>query len=506
MSQKKIVKSSSSKIFTNLRKRNKKVVLCHGVFDLLHYGHISHFEQAKKFGDILVVSVTPDNYVNKGPSRPAFNENIRMNAISALKIVDYVILNNSSTAINSIKKVKPHFYCKGPDYKDHSKDLTKGIKQEIKAIKSIGGRIIYTKGQTFSSSNLINSFSDNLSEQTKTNLNLIKKNYDFKKIRNLIENFKNLKVLIIGELIVDEYVFCDALGKSGKDPFLVLKDIKSEKYLGGAGAIAKNLSNFSNKISLFSMIGQNKESFNFIRKNLKSVNIKFVAKKNSPTILKKRFLDINSGNKVLGVYQLNDDALDFNNEKKFQKIISKNISKFDLVVISDYGHGLISNKTARLISKKSKFLALNAQINAANIGFHSLNKYKNVDCIIINEKEIRYELRNRDGDIKVLMKKLSNDQNFKNVIVTQGTSGAILFNKKQNIFSKSDAFESKAVDKIGAGDTMLSLISLCMKSGISHNLSLLIGSLAAALSVKDYGNKKEINKVELLKSIENLLK
>ena len=92
------------------------------------------------------------------------------------------------------------------------------------------------------------------------------------------------------------------------------------------------------------------------------------------------------------------------------------------------------------------------------------------------------------------------------MIVTQGTSGAILFNKKQNIFSKSDAFESKAVDKIGAGDTMLSLISLCMKSGISHNLSLLIGSLAAALSVKDYGNKKEINKVELLKSIENLLK
>ncbi len=434
MSQKKIIKSSSSKIFINLKKRNKKVVLCHGVFDLLHYGHISHFEQAKKFGDILVVSITPDNYVNKGPSRPAFDENTRMNAIAALKIVDYVILNNSSTAINSIKKIKPNFYCKGPDYKDHSKDLTKGIKQEIKAIKTIGGRIIYTKGQTFSSSNLINSFSDNLSEQTKTNLNLIKKNYDFTKIQNLIKNFNNLKVLIIGELIVDEYVFCDALGKSGKDPFLVLKDIKSEKYLGGAGAIAKNLSNFCNKISLFSMIGQKKENFNFIKKNLKGVNIKFITKKNSPTILKKRFLDINSGNKVLGVYQLNDDALDFNNEKKFQKIISENISKFDLVVVSDYGHGLISNKIARLISKKSKFLALNAQINAANIGFHSLNKYKNVDCIIINEKEIRYELRNRDGDIKVLMKKLSNDQNFKNVIVTQGTSGAILFNKKKIFF------------------------------------------------------------------------
>ena len=506
MSQKKIIRSPSSKIFINLKKKNKKVVLCHGVFDLLHYGHILHFEQAKKLGEILVVSVTPDNHVNKGPSRPAFNENIRMNAIAALEIVDYVILNNSSTAINSIKKVKPQFYCKGLDYKDHSKDLTQGIKKEINAVKAVNGKIIYTKGQTFSSGNLINSFSDNLSEQTKTNLNIIKKKYDFEKIKKLIENFNNYKVLIIGELIIDEYVFCDALGKSGKDPFLVLKDIKSEKYLGGAGAIAKNLSNFCEKISLLSMIGQKKEGLNFIKKNLSGVNLKYVSKKDSPTILKKRFLDINSGNKVLGVYQINDDALDPNSEKKFQKIISQNINNFDLVVVSDYGHGLISTKTANLISRKSKFLALNAQVNAANIGFHSLKKYKNVDCVIINEKEIRYELRNRDGDIKVLMKKLAKNQNFKNIIVTQGISGAILFNKKNNNFTKSDAFENKAVDKIGAGDTMLSLISLCMKSSISYNMSLLIGSLAAALSVKNYGNKKEINKVQLIKSIENLLK
>ena len=254
------------------------------------------------------------------------------------------------------------------------------------------------------------------------------------------------------------------------------------------------------------MIGQKKESLNFIKKNLSGVNLRYISKKDSPTILKKRFLDINSGNKVLGVYQINDDALDPNSEKKFQKIISQNINNFDLVVVSDYGHGLISKKTANLISRKSKFLALNAQVNAANIGFHSLNKYKNIDCVIINEKEIRYELRNRDGDIKVLMKKLAKDQNFKNIIVTRGISGAILFNKKNNNFTKSDAFENKAVDKIGAGDTMLSLISLCMKSNISYNLSLLIGSLAAALSVKNYGNKKEINKVQLIKSIENLLK
>jgi bifunctional ADP-heptose synthase (sugar kinase/adenylyltransferase) len=236
------------------------------------------------------------------------------------------------------------------------------------------------------------------------------------------------------------------------------------------------------------------------------VDLRYIKKKKSSTILKKRFLDINSGNKVLGVYQFNDEPLDLNDEKKFKKIISENIHKYDLVIVSDYGHGLISKKTANLISKKSKFLALNAQINAANIGFHSLNKYKNVDCTIINEKEIRYEFRNRDGSIKDLMKKLSEKQNFKNVIVTRGVSGAILFNKKKHEFVFSDAFESKAVDKTGAGDTMLSLISLCMKSKFSYDLSLLIGSLAAALSVRDYGNKENINKVQVLKSLENLMK
>ena len=353
---------------------------------------------------------------------------------------------------------------------------------------------------------MINNYSNNLSDRTKKILTKIKKEHNFEELKSLIENFSKLKVLIIGELIIAEYVFCDALGKSGKEPILVLKDIKSEKYLGGAGAIARNLSNFCKKISLYSATGQEMENFNFIKKTLGNARLKYIRKKNSPTILKKRFLDINSGNKVLGVYQINDEPLNLNDEKKFRKIISKDIDKYDLVVVSDYGHGLISRETAKLISKKSKFLTLNAQINAANIGFHSLKKYSNVDCAIINEKELRYELRNRDGDIKVLMKKLSKERNFNNVIVTRGKSGATLFNKKNNIFTTSDAFENKVVDKIGAGDTMLSLISLCMKSKFSYDLSLLIGSLGAAFSVKDYGNKKDINKIQILKSLENLMK
>jgi rfaE bifunctional protein nucleotidyltransferase chain/domain len=138
------------------RKVGKKVVLCHGVFDLLHIGHIKHFEEAKNFGDILVVSLTPDIYVNKGPGRPAFNEKLRLQAVAALHMVNHVVLNLTPTAVNLIKKIKPNFYCKGPDYKNYQNDVSGEIKNEMNAIKKVGGKIVYTDDGTFSSSKLIN--------------------------------------------------------------------------------------------------------------------------------------------------------------------------------------------------------------------------------------------------------------------------------------------------------------------------------------------------------------
>ena len=203
---------------------------------------------------------------------------------------------------------------------------------------------------------------------------------------------------MVGELIIDQYFFCAALGKSGKEPILVLKDIKNETYIGGAGAICRHLSQFSNQISLLSMIGEKAELLSKIKKKLnKSIKFNFIRKKNSPTILKKRFLDHVTNHKVFGVYSINDDLLAPNNEKEFNRKLRKLLPKHDIVIVSDYGHGLISRESAQLICKKSKYLALNAQVNAANVGYHSMRNYKNVDFVIINEKEIRHELRDKNA-------------------------------------------------------------------------------------------------------------
>ncbi len=100
-----------------LKKNNKTVVHCHGVFDVLHIGHIKHFSSAKKLGDVLVVTVTQDQHVNKGPNRPVFTLKLRMQFLSAIKDIDFIAPNTSPNAISAIQSLKPNIYCKGKDYK-----------------------------------------------------------------------------------------------------------------------------------------------------------------------------------------------------------------------------------------------------------------------------------------------------------------------------------------------------------------------------------------------------
>ena len=176
------------------------------------------------------------------------------------------------------------------------------------------------------------------------------------------------------------------------------------------------------------------------------------------------------------------------------------------MIVSDYGHGFISKKIAKLLSKKSKYLALNAQINAANIGFHTMRNYKGVNCVIINEKELRHELRDRSSLIEVLMKKLSKDQKIDSLVVTQGKKGSVLYDAKKKYFEKCEAFAKKTKDKVGAGDTMLSIAAICLFSKMQNNLAMFISSLAAAHSVESLANKNIIDKKVILKSIQNSLK
>jgi bifunctional ADP-heptose synthase (sugar kinase/adenylyltransferase) len=182
------------------------------------------------------------------------------------------------------------------------------------------------------------------------------------------------------------------------------------------------------------------------------------------------------------------------------------IPKHDLVIVSDYGHGFLSRETAIQISKHSIFTSLNAQINAANIGYHTMNNYKNIDCAIINETELRHELRDRESGVEILMKELANTLQVQHLVVTQGNGGATLYDTESKHYHHCPAFAAKVVDKIGAGDAMLALLSCALKSGFNPNLALFLGSLAAAQSVETIGNSISVNKIQLIKAFSHAVK
>ena len=494
-----------NKLSIFLKKKKKTIVLCHGVFDLIHIGHLKHFNSAKKFGDKLVVSITPDIYVNKGPGRPIFNQNWRAEFLSNMSTIDYVIINNKPTSINVINKLKPDVYCKGSDYKNHKKDLTGQIKNELFELKKNGGTIKYTNEITDSSSKIINNYFDQFSKNQKKNiLNIKKIKIDFE---NVFKSFSKLKILVIGETIIDHYFFCETLGKSGKDPVLQMHEQNNETYIGGSAAIAGHISRFSKNITLLSMLGEDKKYENFLKKKIsKNINLKLIYKNNSPTIIKKKFIDSITKHKVFGSYIINDSPLNKKDEKKLNVLLKNLLPKHDLVIVSDYGHGFISKNNAKLICHKSKFLALNAQINAANRGYHTMKNYKGVDCVIINEMELRHELRDKRGNLNNLMKDLSKMIKIDELIVTMGQEGARLYNNKNKKFYNMDAFATKVVDKIGSGDTMLALLALCLKNKLDKHLSLLIASLAGSQAVGNIGNKYLVDEIKLKKSIEHILK
>jgi len=493
-------------LFSELKSEGKKIVHCHGVFDLIHVGHIKHFKEAKTFGDILVVSITPDEFVHKGPGRPAFSTSLRLEALSELESVDYVVANNWPTAEEIIKIIQPNVYCKGPDYKNHSDDITGKISDEENAVKSIGGKIIYTNDITFSSSSLLNKFGNIYSKKQELFIRNIGDKDSFEMIQKKVEDISKLNVLVIGETIIDQYVFCEALGKSGKEPVLVLRDLETQEYLGGSLAIARHLSSFCKNVSVLSFLGKDNEYKSFIENNIEeNIILNFLNKSNSPTIVKRRFVDNIDRKKVLGVYSINDDMLNESEEAKFIQSFDKLSKEHDLVIVSDYGHGVITPKIADHISNSDKFVSLNAQVNAANIGTHNIRKYHNVNCLIINESELRHELRQRDGNVEEMGVTLKDMISSKYIAVTQGKNGVFLI-KSNNNPERCPGFAAQVIDKIGSGDALLALLSVCLYSNLDEKLSLFIGSLAAAQSVETVGNSVPVSKSKLLKTISHLLK
>ena len=506
--EKKIKPISELEIFCRKHKnKGKKIVLCHGTFDLLHIGHLRYLTEAKKSGDFLIVTITADKFVLKGPGRPIFNENLRSEMLANLEIIDFVSIIYDKSALPAIEAIKPNVYFKGIEYKNHENDLTGKIKIEENAVKNHGGILRYSDDIVFSSSNLINNYINPTDDKIKKSINEFREKGGMNYFNKLLDEVKKIKILIIGEAIIDQYDYVDILGKSSKETIVATLHKNSDFFTGGVIASAGHLQNFNANLTVVTNLGLD-DPHNKIIDKLSGLNVEFknVFLENRPTIRKRRFVDRSYYRKMFEVYYMDDKPYSEKDKKITLNTVKNKINDVDIVIVNDFGHGFVFDELIDLISNKAKFLAVNTQTNSANRGFNYINKYPRADYVCIDEPEFRLATQDKHTDIKELAEsKLNSLIDCKKFMITLGKNGCVLF---ENSVKKSElpAFTNSVVDTVGAGDAFFSVTSPFAMIGADNEDLCLLGNIAGALKVEILGHEKFIEKNKFIKYIETLMK
>jgi len=483
----------------------KQVVHCHGVFDLLHIGHIRHLESAKKMGDLLVVTVTPDRFVNKGPGRPAFGEHLRAEVLAALDCVDLVAINEWPTAVETIEALRPDVYVKGQEYAEADNDVTGGIRKERQAVEKNGGRLAFTYDLTSSSSSLLNQFAPVLSEEAREYVTALRKRYGADQILSYLDRMRDLRVLVVGETIVDEYQYCDSIGKSSKAAALVAKASTQERFAGGILAVANHVASLCGEVTVVSQLGTRDSHEDFVRSQLNQrVKPIFLYRTDSPTIVKRRFVESYFFTPMFELYEINDDSLDPADDAELCKILSDEVPRYDLVIVVDYGHSMLSRGAIDVLCGRSKFLAMNAQANAGNRGYHRISKYRRADYICAAEHEMLLEAQDWRGDLRPVVSDVAERLACPNVFVTLGKRGALSYTRNKG-FSEVPSLATKVVDRVGAGDAFLSLTAPCVALGAPMDVVGFVGNVAGAEAVATVGHRRYLERERLAKHIQVLL-
>ena len=489
-----------------LRAEGKCVVLCHGTFDLMHTGHIRYLQRAKQEGDVLFVTVTGDAYVNKGPGRPVFNEHLRAENLAALACVDGVAINHAVAAVEALHDIRPNIYAKGSDYRSHGDDVTGNIAREQEAVEAHGGHIFYTDEITFSSSSLLNEHFNVFPSETKEFLQGFRSRWSDKDLHRQIASLSDLKVLVVGDAIIDQYHYTVPLGQTGKGNVFAVRYDSEEQFAGGAIAVANHVAGFTNSVTLVTGLGAVDSHEQFVRDKLqKNVSPEFFYFEDAPTVTKRRFVDADLA-KLFEVYFFREDPLLKEAEGSVCEWLHAHVGSYDVVVVPDFGNGFITQPMIEVLAEKAKFLAVNTQINSGNRGYHVIHRYPRADFVSLNEPELRMAAHNRHDPLEVIAKQVGARTHVKQLAVTRGTKGVMIFDRDSKVFCKVPALSTRVVDRIGAGDAFLSLAGLCAAKGLEAEVAAFVGSVAAAMDVQIVCNREPVDPIALNKYVATLLK
>jgi rfaE bifunctional protein kinase chain/domain len=485
--------------------REDKVIMCHGVFDVVHPGHVRHLLYAKSKAPILIASLTADQHINKGEYRPHIPQDLRAINLAAFEFVDYVLIDAFATPLENLKIIKPDIFAKGYEYAA-SNEVSQKTENEIEVVRSYGGEIVFTPGDVvYSSTSLLNLSPPSLKVE-KLMMLLSRHNLTFADLYQSIDGFVGKKVHVVGDTIVDSYTNCVMIGGQTKTPTISVQFESKTDILGGAGIVAEHLKSAGAEVTFSSVIGDD-DLGKFVQNKLQSSGIinEIIIDKNRPTVNKNAI--------VVGTYRLlKVDTLD--NSSISDEVLgdlTANIANIDCdaLIFSDFRHGIFNRRTINKIIAAIPDRVFKVADSQVASRWGNILDFKGFDLITPNEREARFSLADQDSGIRALASRLYDECQTKLLILKLSDRGILTClgsnHELLDSFAVMDSFVNRLVDPVGAGDALLAYATLSMITTKNPIVASIIGNLAAACECEHDGNVP-ITPEELrskLKSIED---
>jgi len=491
-------------VAASLRAAGKKIVQCHGIFELLHIGTIRCLERAKRLGDVLVVTLTPDEHAALGPGRVLFAQALRAEAVAAVTHVDYVAVSTGPLAGEAIRLVRPDVYVPWDDESGTEDESACRRAVEEAVVREVGGAFAAMERTALKPAGLIPRESTAFPAEAGPFLASFSSRYSREEVLGCLEKARSLRVLFAGEAIIDEYHYCETIGKSGKEPILAARYISAEKFAGGVLATANQAAAFSDHVGMVTVLGSEDSHEQFIREKLNpKIEVSFLYASGARTIVKRRLVEVYPFQKLFEIYMM-DPELSESVSRDLYGRLKAVLPKYDAVVVTDYGHGMLTPEVIELLCREAPFLAVNTQTNAANQGFNAVSKYRRADCICLSEKELRLEARNRCRDLRQIISETARKLSCRRMVITRGREGCLCYHAGEGFFT-IPAFTNRIVDRIGAGDALLAVSALGAAQDAPVEVAGFIGNAVGAQAVETVGNRSVVTRDALLKRIDSLL-
>ena len=481
--------------------RKKKVIMCHGTFDLVHPGHIRHLIYAKNKADILITSLTSDVHIQKANYRPFVPQDLRAMNLAALEVVDYVVIDDNPTPIENIKIIRPDYFAKGYEY-------TKGglhpkTQEEKDALDTYGGELLFTPGDiVYSSSHIIEAAPPNLAAD-KLHALMQAERITFHKLRDVLKSFAGAKVHVVGDTIVDSYTYCTLIGGNTKTPTMSLRFDQQVDFVGGAGVVAKHMKGAGADVHFTTVLGEDPLK-DFVVKDLQDYGVKCdaILDRTRPTTQKNLFTT--QGYRLLKVDKLDNRPISDKLLEQFRASIAGNNA--NAVVFSDFRHGIFNRTTIPPLVAALPQGPLRVADSQVASRWGNILDFQSFDLLTPNEREARFALGDQDSTVRPLAEELYKRANCRYLILKMGERGMITYRAPGNAvrtFFTVDTFTDKVVDAVGAGDAMLAYATIALVVSKSIVTASILGAIAAALACERDGNNP-IDPADVLKRLDHV--